>query len=54
MKPILTVSNLSKDFTKPLDLIAKLLNKVGQDNKEEVVYAIIDKIIGRTGKFIPP
>ena len=40
MKPILTVSNLSKDFTKPLDLIAKLLNKVGQDNKEEVVHAV--------------
>ena len=42
MKPILTVSNLSKDFTKPLDLIAKLLNKVGQDNKEEVVHAVDD------------
>ena len=40
MKPILTVSNLSKDFTKPLDLIAKLLNKLGQDNKEEVVHAV--------------
>ena len=23
------------------------------DNKEEVVYAIIDKIIGRTGKYLP-
>ncbi len=42
MKPILTVSNLSKDFTKPLDLIAKLLNKAGQDNKEEVVHAVDD------------
>ena len=42
MKPILTVSNLSKDFIKPLDLIAKFLNKVGQDNKEEVVHAVDD------------
>ena len=45
MKPILTVSNLSKDFTKPLDLIAKLLNKVGQDNKEEVVHAGVEEMI---------
>ena len=36
MKPILTVSNLSKDFIKPLDLIAKFLNKVGQDNKKKL------------------
>ena len=28
------------------------INKTNMDNKEEVVYAIIDKIIGRTGKSI--
>ena len=38
--PILKVENLSKDFVKSLDLVAKGLNKVGQNYKEEVVHAV--------------
>ena len=38
--PILNVENLSKDFVKSLDLVAKGLNKVGQNYKEEVVHAV--------------
>ena len=30
MMPILKVENLSKDFVKSLDLVAKGLNKIGQ------------------------
>ena len=40
MMPILKVENLSKDFVKSLDLVAKGLNKVGQNYKEEVVHAV--------------
>jgi len=40
MTPILKVENLSKDFVKSLDLVAKGLNKVGQNYKEEVVHAV--------------
>ena len=40
MKPILTVQNLSKDFIKSLDLVAKGLNRIGQNYKEEVVHAV--------------
>ena len=42
MKPILQVQNLSKDFIKSLDLIAKGLNRIGQSYKEEVVHAVDD------------
>ena len=42
MKPILTVSNLSKDFVKPLDFFAKFLNRLGQDHTAEVVHAVED------------
>jgi len=42
MKPLLTVSNLSRDFVKPLDMVAKLLNKMGQDYQEEIVHAVDD------------
>jgi peptide/nickel transport system ATP-binding protein len=40
MKPILKVQNLSKDFIKSLDLVAKALNRIGQNYKEEVVHAV--------------
>ena len=40
MMPILKVENLSKDFVKSLDLVAKGLNKIGQNYKEEVVHAV--------------
>lgn len=40
MKPILTITHLSKEFTKPLDIIAKFLNKLGQDHREETVHAV--------------
>ena len=40
MKPILKVQNLSKDFIKSLDLVAKGLNRIGQNYKEEVVHAV--------------
>ena len=42
MKPLLTVSNLSRDFVKPLDMVAKFLNKLGQDHREEIVHAVDD------------
>ena len=42
MKPLLTVSQLSRDFVKPLDMVAKLLNRLGQDYREEVVHAVDD------------
>jgi peptide/nickel transport system ATP-binding protein len=42
MKPILKVQNLSKDFIKSLDLVAKGLNRIGQNYKEEVVHAVDD------------
>ena len=42
MKPLLTVSNLSRDFVKSLDMVAKLLNKMGQDYREEIVHAVDD------------
>ena len=42
MKPILKVKNLSKDFIKSLDLVAKGLNRIGQNYKEEVVHAVDD------------
>ena len=38
--PILKVENLSKDFVKSLDLVAKGLNKIGQNYKEEIVHAV--------------
>ena len=40
MMPILKVENLSKDFVKSLDLVAKGLNKIGQNYKEEIVHAV--------------
>ena len=42
MKPILTVTNLSRDFIKTLDIVAKVLNQLGQDYKEEIVHAVDD------------
>ena len=42
MEPILKVQNLSKDFIKSLDLVAKGLNRIGQNYKEEVVHAVDD------------
>jgi len=42
MKPLLTVSNLSRDFVKPLDMVAKLLNRLGQDYRAEIVHAVDD------------
>ena len=42
MKPILKVQNLSKDFIKSLDLVAKGLNRIGQNYKDEVVHAVDD------------
>ena len=42
MKPILQVQNLSKDFIKSLDLVAKGLNRIGHSYKEEVVHAVDD------------
>ncbi|MEK9961109.1 MAG: ATP-binding cassette domain-containing protein, partial [Rhodobiaceae bacterium] len=40
MAPLLKVSNVSRDFVKSLDLVAKFLNRLGQDNKEEIVHAV--------------
>ena len=40
MKPLLKVSDLSKEFVKSLDLVAKFLNKIGQDYREEIVHAV--------------
>ena len=42
MEPILKVQNLSKDFIKSLDLVAKGLNRIGQNYKQEVVHAVDD------------
>lgn len=42
MKPLLTVSNLSRDFVKSLDMVAKILNKLGQNYREEIVHAVDD------------
>ena len=42
MTPLLTVSNLSRDFAKSLDMVAKLLNRLGQNYREEVVHAVDD------------
>jgi peptide/nickel transport system ATP-binding protein len=42
MRPLLTVENLSKDFIRPLDMVAKLLNRLGQDHREEIVHAVDD------------
>lgn len=42
MKPLLTVSQLSRDFVKPLDMVAKILNRLGQDYREEIVHAVDD------------
>ena len=40
MKPLLTVSNVSRDFVKSLDLVEQFLNRFGYNNKEEVVHAV--------------
>mgnify|MGYP002622732876 FL=1 len=42
MTPLLTVSNVSRDFIKSLDLVAKFLNRLGQDYREEIVHAVDD------------
>ena len=42
MSPLLKISNVSRDFVKTLDLVAKFLNRLGQDYKEEVVHAVDD------------
>ena len=42
MTPLLTVSNVSRDFIKSLDLVAKLLNRIGQNYREEIVHAVDD------------
>ena len=42
MTPLLTVSNVSRDFIKSLDLVAKLLNRLGQNYREEIVHAVDD------------
>ena len=42
MKPLLTVSNVSRDFIKSLDLVAKFLNRLGQNHREEIVHAVDD------------
>ncbi len=38
--PILTLTNISKRFTKPLDAAAKLANMVGATNREITVHAV--------------
>ena len=40
MKPLLTVSNVSRDFVKSLDLVEQFLNRLGYNSKEEVVHAV--------------
>ena len=40
MKPLLTVSNVSRDFVKSLDLVEQFLNRLGYNIKEEVVHAV--------------
>ena len=42
----LTVSNVSRDFIKSLDLVATFLNRLGQDNREEIVHAVDDVSFG--------
>lgn len=42
MAPLLKVSNVSRDFVKSLDLVAKFLNRLGQDHREEIVHAVDD------------
>ena len=42
MTPLLTVSSVSRDFIKSLDLVAKFLNFLGQDHREEIVHAVDD------------
>ena len=42
MHPLLKVSNVSRDFVKSLDMVAKFLNRLGQSYKEEVVHAVDD------------
>jgi peptide/nickel transport system ATP-binding protein len=47
--PILSLSNISKRFTKPLDAAAKLANLVGATNRETTVHAVdgVDLAIAR-------
>jgi peptide/nickel transport system ATP-binding protein len=47
--PILSLSNISKRFTKPLDAAAKLANMVGATNRETIVHAVdgVDLAIAR-------
>ena len=42
MQPLLKVSNVSRDFVKSLDMVAKFLNRLGQSYKEEIVHAVDD------------
>ena len=42
MTPLLKVSNISRDFVKTLDLVAKFLNRLGQNHREEIVHAVDD------------
>ncbi|MEC6998574.1 MAG: ATP-binding cassette domain-containing protein, partial [Pseudomonadota bacterium] len=42
MRPLLKVSNVSRDFVKSLDVVAKFLNRLGQSYKEEIVHAVDD------------
>ena len=42
MRPILTISNVSKDFIKPLNFFEKIFNLLGQKNAAEVVHAVDD------------
>ena len=44
MKTLLTVSNVSRDFIKSLDLVAKFLNRLGQNHREEIVHAVLSLI----------
>ncbi len=47
--PILSLANISKRFTKPLDAAAKLANMVGASNREITVHAVdgVDLAIAR-------
>ncbi len=38
--PILELKNISKRFVKPLDLAAKIANRLGASNREQVVHAV--------------
>ena len=42
MRPILTISNVSKDFIKPLNFFEKIFNLLGQKYAAEVVHAVDD------------